>query len=78
MGTAVGIYLHMGWARRLAMALAIVGLAVGAVFFVGPLATFQVPLLDPLMITTLIAMAGYAFSLLAMLVGGSHFRPNAA
>jgi hypothetical protein len=73
---ALGIYLHLGWSRRLALGLSIVGLIVSAVFLVGPLSNFHVATLDPLMIATLVAIVGYAFSLIAMLVAGSHFRPR--
>jgi hypothetical protein len=75
---AVGIYLHIGWARRLAIALASLGLIVSAVFLVGPLTTFKVQLLDPLTIATWLAILGYGYGLLAMLLGGSHFRPRVA
>lgn len=73
---AIGIYLHIGWARRLAIGLSLVGLIVSAVFFVGPLSTFKVQLLDALMLADLVAILGYGYSLLAMLLGGSHFRPR--
>ena len=75
-GAALGIYLHLGWSRRLAVALSIVGLVLSLVFFIGPLSNFHVPALDPLMLATIAAIAGYAYSLLAMLVAGSHFRPR--
>ena len=74
---AVGIYLHLGSARRLAFGLALLGLGIGLVFVVGPLANFRVPLIDPLMVLTLLMIVGYGYVLLAMLLAGSHFRPRA-
>jgi len=75
---ALGIYLHIGWSRRLAVALAVIGLILSAVFFIGPLSNFHVSLLDPLMLATMAAIAGYGYTLVAMLVAGSHFRPRVA
>jgi hypothetical protein len=37
-----------------------------------------VQLLDPLTIATWLAILGYGYGLLAMLLGGSHFRPRVA
>ncbi len=73
-GAALGILLRFGWARRLGFAMAILGLAVAVIFYVGPLTSFQVPLLDPLMALTIAAVVGYGWCLLALLVSGSHFK----
>jgi hypothetical protein len=73
---ALGIYLHSAWARRLGIALSILGLVASIVFFIGPLSNFRVGLLDPLMLVTVVALLGYGLSLLALLVAGSHFRPR--
>ena len=74
LAAAVGVYLHLGSARRLAFGLALIGLGIGLVFVIGPLNSFRVALLDPLMVATLLVIVGYAYVLIAMLVAGSHFR----
>jgi len=75
-GAALGIYLHLGWSRRLAAGLAILGLVLSGVFFIGPLSNFHVPVLDPLMIATVVSIIGYAYVAFAMVISGVHFAPR--
>ncbi len=72
-GAAAGVFLHAGWGRQLGMLLSILGLAVGAIFYLGPLASFNVPLTDPLRMATIAALIGYSWCILVLLVSGSHF-----
>ena len=73
-GSALAIFLRRNLGRRLGIVLAALGLLVSAVFLVGPLSTFHVPLTDPLMLATIASVVAYGFTLLALIVSGSHFR----
>ncbi len=72
--SAIAIFLRRNIGRRLGIVVAALGLLVSAVFLVGPLSTFNVQLTDPLMLATIASVVAYGFTLLALIVSGSHFR----
>lgn len=72
--SAIAIFLRRNIGRRVGIVVAALGLLVTAVFLVGPLSTFHVSLTDPLMIATIASVVAYGFTLLALIVSGSHFR----
>lgn len=67
-----GIFAHKGWARALAILLSLLGILVGiaGVSFALALA----PGASPAMIAAMVVLLGYAFIVLALIAGGSHFR----
>lgn len=73
-GSALAIFLRRSLGRRLGIVLAALGLLVSAVFLVGPLSTFHVSLTDPLMLATVASVVAYGFTLVSLIVSGSHFR----
>jgi len=69
---AAGIFAHKGWARALAILLSLLGILVGiaGVSFALALA----PGASPALIAAMVVLLGYAFIVLALIAGGSHFR----
>jgi len=68
----IGIFAHKGWARAIGIIAALVGLVVmiaGTSFAIALAPGFSVPLIG-----TIAVLIGYAFILVALFAGGSHFR----
>jgi hypothetical protein len=65
---------HRGWARWLGVLLSLLGLIIGIVALSGVMALAPGASV-PLMISAVL-LVGYAFVLLALIAGGSHFRKN--
>lgn len=67
-----GIFAHKGWARAVAILFSLLGLLIGVVgvsFALALAPGFSVPLIG-----AIVVLLGYAFILLALIAGGSHFR----
>jgi len=66
------IFAHKGWARAIAVLLSLLGILVGiaGVSFALALA----PGASPALIAAMVILLGYAFIVLALIAGGSHFR----
>ncbi len=68
----IGIFAHKGWGRFLGIVAALIGLLVmiaGVSFAVALAPGFSVPLIG-----TIAALIAYAFILVALFAGGSHFK----
>lgn len=68
------VFAHKNWARVLAVLLSIIGLVVGV--FAVSTAIALAPGVSVPMIVAVVLLLGYAYSLLALITGGSHFRPR--
>jgi hypothetical protein len=68
------ILAHRGWARWLGVLLALLGLLIGVVAVSGAMAL--VPGVSVQLMISAVLLVGYAFVLLALIAGGSHFRRN--
>ena len=68
------ILAHRGWARWLGALLALLGLLIAVVAVSGSMAL--VPGISVQLMISAVLLIGYAFVLLALIAGGSHFRKN--
>ncbi len=67
-----GVLAHKGWGRAISALLAILGLV--ASLFVVSAALALAPGVSVAMVAGVVLVLGYAFALLALIAGGSHFR----
>lgn len=68
------ILAHRGWARWLGVLLSLIGLIAGVVAVSGSMAL--APGLSVALMISAVLLVAYAFVLLALIAGGSHFRRN--
>ena len=67
-----GVFAHKGWGRALGVLLSILGVLVG--IFAVSTALALAPGVSVPMLIAIVLLLGYAFVLLALMAGGSHFR----
>jgi hypothetical protein len=70
--SGIGVFAHKGWGRALGILFAVLGVLVGV--FAVSTALALAPGLSVPMLIAVVLLVGYAFILLALFAGGSHFK----